>query len=798
MGAAHPRAAASGVSPTGSPAEIRVRATHGSGATKEEDPVSAPVRTDRPDPARPTTDRPTTGRPGLAVAVAGWSTRHRRSALGGWLLFVVLATTLGAMAGSVATTSAQDVPGESGRALTVLEEAGLSAPAAETVLVHSDALTTEAASFRAAVDQLVTAVSGTGVTADVRSPYDSGAFSTDRHSAVLSFTIAGDPRTAVDRVPVVLDAVKGVQAQHPDVVFAQSGQASGEKAFDELFTDSFARAEWTAVPLALGILIVVFGALVAAVLPVALALTAFTAAAGLVMLSSHLIPTTPDASSVMLLVGLAVGVDYSLFYLHREREERAAGRDPESALQIAAATSGRAVLVSGLTVVVAMSGMFFTGIADFTAIAVATVLVVLIAVAGSVTVLPAALSLLGTRVDRGRVPFLGRRARGRTTIGSGLLPFVLKRPGLAAALSAVALIVLAAPVLGMRTAQLTVAQELPSDNAMVQVQQRTAAALPGAPVPATVVVTAADVEGSAVRDAVAGLRARVADSGIASGGITTAAHPQEGLLVLQVPLVGSGNDRASTAALTTLRGTLLPATLGAVPGAEVLVTGPTASSVDFNGALERSIVPVIGLVLLMAFLVMLLSFRSAVIATTTVALNLLSVGAAYGALTLVFQHGVGASLVGTESIGVIAAWIPLFLFVILFGLSMDYHVFVVSRIVEGHRQGLSTRAAITEGVRATAGVVTAAALIMVAVFAVFGTLSVQSMKQVGVGLAVAVLIDATVIRAVLLPAVMILLGDRNWHEPRWLRRVPGASRPVAVQAAVPVQRSAVHARELVR
>ncbi len=721
----------------------------------------------------------------MAAAMGAWSARHRKTAVFGWLLFVVLATMLGGMHGSTKVTEAESMPGQVSRAAKILDDAGLKSPASETVLVQSATRSADDPDFREVVAQVVSAVDRTGKASGIRSPYDTKAVSADGHSALVLLTLKGDQDEALANVASVLDAVAGVQKQHPGLTVVELGDASSGKWIQDQFKNDFARAEWTAVPLALGILLIAFGALVAAVLPVVLALTAFVAAAGLVMLGSGLLHTSDDASSVMLLVGLAVGVDYCLFYLRREREERAAGRDARTALTVAAATSGRAVLVSGVTVVVAMAGMFLTGIADFRAMAFATILVVITAVLGSLTVLPALLSMLGDRVEKGRVPLLARLRRPDAAQTGGrfwnaVLTPVLRRPLAATVLAGAFLLALAAPLLTMHTANLTFQQQLPRGNELVAASQKIEAAFPGSPAPATVVIKAADIGSPAMTAAIADLKAKALASGRMHGPVEVAVHADKNVATVDIPLDGTGNDATSNAALKTLREDLVPATVLKVPGTEAPVTGRTAGSYDFNARMTGSMPLVFGFVVAFAFLLMLTSFRSLAVAGTAVVLNLLSVGAAYGVLTLVFQHGVGASLLGTAGVGAVESWVPLFLFVILFGLSMDYHVFVVSRIKEGHDRGLPTRAAIAHGIRSTAGVVTSAAVIMVAVFGVFGTLSMQAMKQMGVGLAVAVLIDATVIRAVLLPSVMSLLGDRNWYLPRWLGWLPDLSHGEAV------------------
>ncbi|MEU2565454.1 MMPL family transporter [Streptomyces althioticus] len=729
---------------------------------------------------------------GLAARAGGWSARHRWAAVGIWVLFVVLAMGLGSAAGRVDVEDSEQLKGETSTAARIIEEAGIEEPASETVLVQAkdDGLTSTDAEFRSAVAAVMTAVERTGEVTDVTSPYDSGTVSKDGRSALVQFDVRGDPRTAGERIEPVLDAVADVQKEHDALRVEEIGGASMMKTFDDAFGDDFKKAEYSAVPVALGILLIAFGALVAALLPVALAITAIIATMGLMGLVSHLQPMSDTANSVMLLVGLAVGVDYCLFYLRREREERAAGRDARTALRIAAATSGRAIVVSGVTVCVAMAGMLFTGIAEFEAMGLASLMVVAVAMVGSVTVLPALLSLLGERVEKGRVPFLRRRTGGRddSRFWSAVLKRVLARPVLSVVVATGALLAVAAPALGMKTENLTLDQEFGDSLPIVQTYNRVNEAFPGGSEPAEVVVKADDINAPEVKAALADFREQAVSSGASRGPVEIKLHDQRNLAFVYVPLVGGSDQDAAGASLEKLRDEVRPATLGQVDGVEAPITGQVAGNKDFNDQLVGSVVPVFAFVVVFAFLLMLLSFRSLTVALTSIVLNLLSVGAAYGILVAVFQHGWGASLVGAEGVGAIITWLPLFLFVILFGLSMDYHVFVVSRIREARARGLETRDAIRHGVVTTAGVVTSAAVIMVAVFAIFGTLSMQSMKQMGVGLAAAVLIDATVIRGVLLPAVMALLGERNWYFPKWLHRLPDLTHDEAPAAVAPKTR----------
>ncbi|NGO70235.1 MMPL family transporter [Streptomyces boncukensis] len=719
----------------------------------------------------------------FAAALGDWSAQHRKTAIFGWLVLVALVTVLGGSAGQKTMTEADYGTGDSGRAERILQDAGLAPPAGELVLVESGRLTAGDPDFKAAVSATVRALERTGRVQNLTDPNKTGLVSEDRHAALIQYEVKGDPDTAADRIQPVIDAVEKADRDHRAVSLGQYGAATGLKGINDSLGEDLIRAELTAVPVALGILFIVFGALVAAVLPVALAVTACVGAMGLLAVSSQLVPVDGMTNSVMFLMGLAVGVDYCLFYLRREREERARGRDRASALHIAATTSGHSVMISGLTVVVAMAGMFLSGLTVFEGFAMATIEVVLISVLGSMTVLPAALAWLGDRVEKGRVPFLSRRRKaaaeraaqeaetGSPRRENALLRGVLRRPALFAALGAALLLVLAAPALGMKTEKLGTDKLLPPDNPMVAVSQKIGKEFPGAPAPADVVVTADDITSPEVRGAISDFEKAAAATGRTGKQINVKVHEKENIAEISVPLAGDGTDDTSKKALETLRGETIPDTLGKAEGATALVRGDLAFSEDYNDQLSSSIVPVFAFVMSVTFLLMLVSFRSPVIALTSIVLNLLSVGAAYGVMTAVFQHGWGASLVGTEAPGAIESWMPLFVFVVLFGLSMDYHVFVVSRIREAYDQGAPTREAIAQGIRSTAGVVTSAGLIMVAVFAVFGTLSMQDFKQLGVGLAVAVALDATVVRAVLLPSVMALLGEANWKPRRW-RRAP--------------------------
>jgi RND superfamily putative drug exporter len=710
----------------------------------------------------------------LAARIAGFSARHRATAILGWLLFVGASTILTLAIGTLAADDLDHGVGESGRADRVIAEAGFPQRAGEMVLITSERLRADAPGFEAVVREVETAVLATGQVEGLRTPLDedgAGLVSADQHSVLVVFEMIGDPETAADRVGPVLDAVASVQANHPDMYIAQGGGASADLAIGESLDRDLERLSLLSLPLTLGILVVAFGALLAAILPVGLAVTAIMAALGGLAVASRLFPTVDTTFHVMLLVGLAVGVDYCLFYIRREREEREHGADRERALAVAAATSGRSILISGLTVVVAMAGMFLTFNVVFVSFAVATILVVATAVLGSLTVLPAVLAKLGDRVDLGKVPGLYRR-RSRGRIWRGILRVVLRRPAISALLSAAALATLAVPALGLRTASPGL-DDFTGDDPIIDTFYRVQEAFPGGADPALVVVKAPDVTSASVQDAIEEFRAAALATGELHQPIEVVVNADRTVAVVSLGLAGTGGtDPVTDRALQTLREQVIPATLGRIGSADVAVTGSTASSADFTDSMNRTAPLVFVFVLALSFVLLLFSFRSMVVAITSTALNLLSVAAAYGLLVVVFQWGWGESMLGFTSTGSITDWIPLFLFVILFGLSMDYHVFVLSRIREGHDQGMPTVTAVSRGITGTAGAITSAAVVMVAVFSLFATMSLNTTKQLGVGLAAAILLDATIVRAVLLPSVMALLGERNWYLPRWLGWLP--------------------------
>ncbi len=711
----------------------------------------------------------------LTVRIARWSATHPWRAMALWMVFVVASIVVGNLAGTHKAENSGNV-GETASAEQMIKDGNFPKdPSVERILISSRSGPLDLVAAKAAAGDAAARLRALPAVTKVEDPVPSP----DGKLLMIPVAMAGDPDTGADRVQPLLDATAAAQKDYPALRVEEVGNASIHKALDATIGKDFQRAELFSLPVTLLILLVAFGALIAAGVPVLLALSAVGAAIGLSSLTSYLIPAQDALSSVILLIGMAVGVDYSLFYLRREREERAKGAGHLDAVEIAAATSGHAVVVSGVAVIISMAGMFLAGDAIFSSFAVGSILVVAVSVLGSLTVLPALLGKLGRWVDRPRIPFLWRltAARGqadgtaaRPRFWSAVLRPALKYPVVTLVISASALVALAIPAFGM-TLKLTGLQDVPRSTPVMQAYDRMTAAFPSTGTEHVVVVKAQPAQAASVKAALADLSARTATDPLF-------AHDQQPKATVSpdgtVTLLDIGTPYASGTAdgkrsLDRLRTDLVPATIGKVPGVQYAVTGEIAGTTDYSEHVKQKLPWVVGFVLLLTFLVMAWTFRSVVVAATAIVLNMLSVGAAYGLLVLVFQHTWAEKLLDFRSNHGVISWLPLFLFVVLFGLSMDYHVFVVSRIREAIRQGVPNREAVAQGITRSAGVVTSAAVVMVGVFAIFGTLSTLDMKQLGVGLASAILIDATIIRAVVLPSLMTLLGNANWWAPRFLR-----------------------------
>ena len=701
------------------------------------------------------------------ATIGRWSTRHPWRAIAAWLAFVAVAVA--AMVATGTETLQNGAVGESARGYNMLDKNGLWPPPREIALVHSATLTAKDPAFRAATSDVVRRLASQQV--QLTTPQqDRSLVSADGHSVLVVASLTGGSAEQVR------NTILAAAPAHPDVTIEETGDITASDARDRSINNDLQRAEILSIPVTLFVLLFAFGAVVAASVPVLLALTAVAAAFGLLGPISQWIPIDNSVRTVLVLIGMAVGVDYALFYVMRSREERRRGRPPHEALERTIRTSGRTVILSGTTVIIAMAAMFLIGAKVFNSLAAATISVVACAVAGSVTVLPGVLELLGTRIDRGRIPFLPhlRTDQTHSRFWAAAIDRVLRRPILSCALSAGLLVALALPALGLKVAKPSdnslSPQNIPELRAIADIRRE----FPGAAETAKIVATVPPGSAAALRAQGRRLEQLAFARGIGHAPALATSNGDGTAAAFFLPLTGAGNNNASRRAILTLRHELIPGTVGTIPGATTAVTGDVAEDVDFTRQLRHGLPYVLVFVLLLAFVLLLVAFRSIVVPLKAIVLNLLSVGAAYGVLVLVFQHHWAEPLLGFTSNGAIISWLPLFLFVVLFGLSMDYHVFILSRVREGVDSGMKSDDAVRYGITATAGVVTSAALVMFAVFSIFGSLSSLDVKQAGVGLAAAVLIDATIVRAVLLPASMKLLGEWNWYLPHALRWLPQA------------------------
>ena len=739
-------------------------------------------------PAQPSSVPPAPNRSGSLVArCSAWCAAHRwRTLLAGLL---VLAGAVLLLGGGIRTTDENaQLVGDSAVAVRIVDAADFGRRPVENVVIGVRAGRLDPALAQRISTELTAAYQQVPGVESVGQPVSSA----DGRTLLLPVTLAAadgpggpvapsgsPPQQAIGRM---LTATAAAAARHPELAIGQVGPGSIDREVGRALDADFRRAELFSVPVSLGILLVAFGAVVAAGVPVLLGVASVLAALGLTGLASRTwTPVDENTQSLVLLIGLAVGVDYALFVMRRAREERRAGASVREAVSIAGATAGRAVVISGITVVVAMSGMLVAG-GMFTSLAIGAMLVVAMAVLASATVLPALLSALGDRVEWLHLPGARRRAAkdaARPVIEGfwgRLADRVTGRPLAWSLAAAAVLLALAAPALQLRTA-LSGAESLPKSFQTVAAYDRLTAAFPQDGTTVDLVVKAPADRGDEVAAALRAGFAAALRTGQVVGEQPEIEVSRDGTVsVLSLAVPHDQSDPQTVVATRAVRADVLPVVardLAGVPGAQVHVGGDAAAVVDLSGWLDQRLPWVVGFVLLLTFVVMLVSFGSPWLAAVTVALNLLSVGAAYGVITAVFQNTWAERMLGFTSIGSIASWLPLMMFVILFGLSMDYHVFVVSRVREAWNGGAGPREAVRLGVARSGGVVTSAAAVMVAVFAIFGTLSSLEMKQLGVGLATAILLDATLVRGILLPAVLALLGRRAHTGPRWIPSLHG-------------------------
>jgi uncharacterized membrane protein YdfJ with MMPL/SSD domain len=686
-------------------------------------------------------------------AAARRAARRPRLTVGLWLALIVACAASGSLVAMRTLSTSGSGVGESAQADARLAAAGIENPATENILVRSG-------SVRATTDAVAPLTTSLRALSTVRSAQSPPGLSRDGGAVrLVDVTLRGDPNSADTAVVPIQRTVAAVASRSPGVRFLESGDGSGERAINQLVNNGLHHVELISLPLTLLILVLAFGAVVAACVPLLLGVTSVAAALGALSLVSHISPNGSSTAPVVVLIGLAVGVDYSLFYIRRERAERAAGAGAEAALEAASATVGRAILVAGATVAIALAGLLFTGFGVFTSMALGAILVVLIAVVGSLTVLPAVLALLGDRVNRGRLWRRRERRPGRPTIWDRIAGAVTARPGVALALAMVILAGLAVPLLGIHTGE-SGETEMPASTPVVAADHAIRAAFPGASDIAELVVTGHGLASAANQPRLADL-GRVGERLAHGRGPVSLRVARDGHTALVSIPVSTGGLAAARHTVDVLRRRLEPETRQLAPGARAQVTGGDAQSLDFTRRLATVTPLVIAFVLVLAFLLLVTTFGSPRLALAVMGLNLLSVGAAFGVLVTVFQHTWAQSLLGFTSSGAITDWLPLFAFVVLFGLSMDYTVLVLERAREARRNGADAREAAAVALGATGSTVTSAAVVMVAVFSVFATLPLLEFKQLGVGLAAAIALDATLVRGVALPAVLTLLGDRG-------------------------------------
>jgi len=695
----------------------------------------------------------------FAHRTARWCALHPWRAILGWVAFVAFAVGLATMIPTQETTDADARMGDSGRADAMVAAAGFNDPDTEEVLItaRSGDLDTRAAEH--AADAVVTGMQQLEGVADVTGPQASP----DGSAYLVQIQLARD-HTEVGPLQAVTEKV---QADFPQLEVRQTGDISLDEAIDQRVGDDLSSAETLSLPVTLILMLLAFGALIAAGIPVLLAGTSVAATVGVLAPLSHLVHADSTVTSMIVLIGMAVGVDYSLFYLKREREERAKGHSTRDAVEIAAQTSGHSILVSGAAVICAMAGLFVIGDSTFNSLAIGSIIVVAVAVLGSITVLPALLAKLGRWVDRPRVPLLHRVLRRvrRGSISGRVLGPVVRHPLVSLVLATVVVVLLAIPALGMKTHSSNL-ETLPSSIPEAKTAQDLSKAFPSEGTTADLVVKADVSRQGEVATALADVEAAAEKSPLFQpSGTPVKVSPDGTVSVLTLAMPFDESDSRVDKAIEQLRSTLAPQALDDLR-VEYAVGGDAAESYDFAQREQSRLPLVIGFVLLLTLLVMGVTFRSAPIALVSAGLNLASVGVSFGLMTLVFQHGWFEGALDFTSPGFIIDWLPLFVLVVLVGLSMDYHVFVLSRVREHVQRGLPTRLAVRQGVADTAGVVTSAAAVMVSVFSIFATLSMLEMKMMGVALSGAILLDATLIRLVMLPAILCLLGDRAWWPTR--------------------------------
>ncbi|MEV3894864.1 MMPL family transporter [Streptomyces anulatus] len=755
----------------------------------------------------------------LPVRMARWSARHAGRAIAGWFAFVVLCLVAGIALGTNEATTKDFWVGEAGRAEATATEGGLERSPTERIMIRARSGELDMAAAGAAAQDVTERMRDLPEVESVAAPVRSK----DGEVLLVSVVLNGPELKGKKNVVPLLEQTAAVGADHPHLVVEETGSPAISKGVNDQRDEDLALSERISLPVTVITLLIVFGSVIMAGVPLLLALSSIAAAIGLSMVASHVMPDAGVGTNLILLIGLAVGVDYTLFYLKREREERAraGGRlGPEALVELAAATAGRAIVISGLAVIVSTATLYLATDVIFSSLATGTILVVAVAVASSLTVLPALLVVIGRRADRLASRRAARRAgRGKPVragkpetgrVFGALLRPARTRPALTLCLSVLVMLGLTVPALGLKLidpGKDTFSRDIPA----MRVYDRLTGSFPELFVTHEVVTRSTPEQAAQVKRALEDLGRRAqADplfarapkeaestkdakdaqdakgpgtpanprtAAISEPTVRTSADGRISVLELSVPHPAPSAEAIES--LTRLRQDHIPATVGQLSGVETAVSGDVARGRDYVSHESAKLPLVLGFLLLMTFLMTVWAFRSVVLGAIGVVLNLLSAGASLGLLVLVFQGTWAEGLLAFDSLGAIASRVPLFLVVILFGLSMDYQVFVVSRIQEARQNGMSAREAVLEGINRSAKVVTSAAIVMVTVFGAFVALHLTEMKQMGFCLAVAVLLDAVVIRLMVLPSVLLLLGERAWWPARRPGRTVRAQEPAA-------------------
>jgi uncharacterized membrane protein YdfJ with MMPL/SSD domain len=696
-----------------------------------------------------------------------------------WVLTIVLAfvAVVAFLGGALTTEGEVTNKPESEQAYTLQAERfpqHAEQVATELVVVRSDRFTIDDPEFQARLRELAARAQETGSVAEAGNPLeDESLVSPDRNAVLIPIRLEGE-----DHEEAVAPLIEAVEEENGKGGFqvAMTGSATTDHDINELSERDLQNGELRiGLPAALIILVLVFGALVSAAMPLVLAGVSIVVALGLTALVAQGFELSIFVVNMLTGMGLALGIDYALFVVSRFREERAAGAAKLGAIERAGSTASHAVLFSGSAFVLAMLGLLLVQNTIMRSLAVGAILVGIVSVVAALTLLPAILSLLGDRIDRLHVPIVGRNIAGRTRTESrfwgAIVDRVLRRPIISLVAAVALLVVLALPVLGLNIGAAgisTLPDSLISKQGYIALEE----SFPGAGAEPAEIVIAGDVESPAVQDAIGRLEDRLSGNPT-FGAVTVETNPAGDLAIVSVQVSADALSDQAVAAVRDLRSEDVPAAFGGVD-ARVLVTGVTAENIDYFDVMKFWQPWVLLFVLGLTFVLLTVAFRSIVVAATAIGLNLLSVGAAYGLLVAVFQYGWGAGLLGFQQVDTVEAWVPLFLFAVLFGLSMDYQVFLLSRIRERYTLSGDTTDAVRFGITSTARIITGAALIIVAVFAGFAAGDLVMFQQMGFGIAVALLIDATIIRSVLVPAAMKLLGKWNWYLPAWLEWIPRA------------------------